>query len=221
MRAFLVVLFLLTSVKAYADSFIDDRLNGLNTSTPVSGFSAGYTVAPEQWIGPRFTLPEQTRITEIGGFVSGTTLPFVVSILPQINGLPDISTTLATLTLSNNFPGTMAFESVSPNLLLGAGTYYAIFKPPTQELGQGGSLLSNIQDPGTEQILYSAVPGPAGVIRTALDAPVDWSDTALAVRLTGEVSVPEPATMSLLAIVLISAMLLHFKVARMRRSWTV
>ena len=173
MRAFLVVLFLLTSVKAYADSFIDDRLNGLNTSTPVSGFSAGYTIAPEQWVGPRFTLPEQTRITEIGGFVSGK-LPFVVSILPQINGLPDISTTLATLTLSNNFPGTMAFESVSPNLLLGAGTYYAFFKPQTQELGQGGMLLSNIQDPGTEQFLYSAVPGPIGLIRTAVDAPVDF-----------------------------------------------
>ena len=221
MRAFLVVLFLLTSVKAYADSFIDDRLNGLNTSTPVSGGWAGYTVAPEQWIGPRFTLPEQTRITEIGGFVFGR-LPFVVSILPQINGLPDISTTLATLTLSNNFPtGTMAFESVSPNLLLGAGTYYAIFKPPTQELGQGGVLLSILQDPGTEQVLYSAVPGPVGLIRTALDAPVDWSDTRLAVRITGEGSVPEPATISLFAIGLISAMLLHFKVARMRRSWTV
>ena len=77
------------------------RLNGLNTSTPVSGFWAGFTIAPEQWVGPRFTLPEQTRITEIGGFVFGR-LPFVVSILPQINGLPDISTTLATLTLSNN-----------------------------------------------------------------------------------------------------------------------
>ena len=141
MRAFLVALILLTSVKAYADSFIDDRLNGLNTSTPVSGGWDGFTIAPEQWVGPRFTLPEQTRITEIGGFVFGR-LPFVVSILPQINGPPDISTTLATLTLSNNFPtGTMAFESVSPNLLLGAGTYYAIFKPHTAELGEGGGAI--------------------------------------------------------------------------------
>jgi len=220
MRALLVALILLTSVKAYADSFIDDRLNGLNTSTPVSGGWAGYTVAPEEWIGPRFTLPEQTRITEIGGFVWGR-LPFVVSILPQLNGLPDISTTLATLTLSNNFPtGTMAFESVSPNLLLGAGTYYAIFKPPTQELGQGGVLLSNIQN-ADEQVLFSAVPGPVGVIRTALDTPVDWSAAALAVRITGEVSVPEPATISLFAIGLIPAMLFHFNAVRMRRSWTV
>ena len=220
MRAFLVVLFLLTSVKAYADSFsfIDDRLNGLNTSTPASGFWAGFTIAPEQWVGPRFTLPEQTRITEIGAFVFGR-LPFVVSILPQINGLPDISTTLATLTLSNNFPtGTMAFESVSPNLLLGAGTYYAIFKPHTAELGEGGVLLSNIQDPGTEHILYSAKPGPIGLIRTAVDAPVDFPGAALAVRLTGEVSVPEPATISLFAIGLIPAMLFHFNAARMRRS---
>jgi hypothetical protein len=219
MRAFLVILFLLTSVKAYADSFIDDRLNGLNTSTPVSGFWAGFGIEPEVWIGPRFTLREQTRLTEIGVFVTHFGPLPVVSILPQINGVPDISTTLATLTLSNNFPtGTMAFESVSPNLLLGAGTYYAIFKPQGAEFD--GILLSNIQDPGTEQILYRAVPGPGGFIRIDQNLVVD-EPAALAVRLTGEVSVPEPATISLFAIGLIPAMLFHLDAARMKRSWTV
>lgn len=129
MRALLVILILLTSVKAHAITIVDG-LNGLNTGNDVSVFgTGGYPVNPDQLIGPRFTLSEPTRITEVGGFidVGGQGSPLEVQIRTQINGLP--GSLIASFPLSNDNQVTLLhFESASPNLALAAGTYYALLR---------------------------------------------------------------------------------------------
>lgn len=123
----------------------------LGTATPTTQFSlfgsGGQTIYSAQSLGPEFTLTESTTITEIGGFVNSQSLnlPFTVEIRPSLNDGPDPNTVLATYTLSHdNDPFVVSYESATMNLILGAGTYFALFASQGDD---GGYLLASASDP--------------------------------------------------------------------------
>jgi hypothetical protein len=127
-------------------------LDTLGAASPTQTFSifgtAGSTIAPSAYTGPRFTLSKRTTITEIGGFMNNCksivlgvtdcpdTRPFLAQIRPALAGGPDPSTVLATFQLSHDAnPLVMSYESVAPNYTLDAGTYYALFVPQGADQG--------------------------------------------------------------------------------------
>ena len=107
--------------------------------------SGGTSILPTQFIGPRFTLTQSAVLSEIGGFINRFTppspqcanpLPFEVQIRPQLGDSPDPNTVIASFTLSDdNDTSVWSYESVSVNLALPAGTYFAVFASPTCEVG--------------------------------------------------------------------------------------
>ena len=124
----------------------------LGTATPTTTFNfaggGGQGIFAEQKVGPRFVLTQPTVITEIGGIVNNCktilagvpqcpdTAPLVVQIVPLVDGLPDVQNVLATFVLSHdNDPLTFSYESVNPNLQLGAGTYFAPFGAQNEDVG--------------------------------------------------------------------------------------
>lgn len=92
MRAVLVALILLTSVKAHAVGYtIVDGLGGFNPSIDYGRGGAGaYPIGNNQWVGPRFTLSAPTRITEVGGFVNVLQQghPLEIQMRREIDSLP-------------------------------------------------------------------------------------------------------------------------------------
>ena len=132
-----------------ADVAILDTLGAATPSTTFSALGAGgQSVFSSQFAGPRIDLAEPMTITEIGGFVNNCasivggvpqcpgTLPFTVQIRPSVNGAPDPSTILATFVLSHdNDPLVISFESVSTNVTLGPGAYFALFAPQGDDAG--------------------------------------------------------------------------------------
>jgi len=132
-----------------SDTFtIVDTLGAATPSTTfakITGSSLGFWhIQFFFFVGPKFTLTEETEITEIGGFIDvfEGTLPVVVQIRPtDANGFPDLTSVLATFVLSNdNDPSLISYEFATPNLTLGAGTYWALFALPD---GGEASLLIN------------------------------------------------------------------------------
>ena len=72
--------------------------------------------------------------------------PFVVQIRAAINGVPDSSSIIASFALSNDGdPLLVSYESVQPNFVLAAGTFYALFA--TQSADSGGGLLGTASSP--------------------------------------------------------------------------
>jgi hypothetical protein len=135
-----------------------DALGAASPATHFSVFgSSGWTINSSQIVGPEFTLTQTTTITEIGGFVNNCasidegspqcpgTVPFKVQIRPSRNGIPDPATVLASFTLSHDDdPLVISYESVSPNLTLGPGRYFALFAPQGSDTG---FLLDSATDP--------------------------------------------------------------------------
>jgi hypothetical protein len=116
----------------------------LGAATPATTFSflgsGGWSLSANELLGPQFTLTAPTLITEIGGFLNNcnavilgvpqcpTTMPLVVQIRPSVNGAPDPATVLGTFVLSHdNQPLVVSYESTTPNVVLPAGTYFALF----------------------------------------------------------------------------------------------
>ena len=145
-------------VPASADNIIT-IVDNLGTATPSTQFSTssgirGLSIFSLQNVGPGFTLTEPTIITEIGGFVEQCSLvagrqqcpalPFVVQIRPSTNnGVPDPSTVLASFPLPRDYdPSVTTYESVSINLLLQPGSYFALFAPQGNYTGFGFLLAS-------------------------------------------------------------------------------
>jgi hypothetical protein len=136
-------------------------LNSLGTATPSTKFSdsgSGAFVAYGQpnydFIGPEFTLANTTVITEIGAFLNfctdvpqcGTSLPSTVQIRRSVNGVPDSTSVLATFLLSqDNDPRIYSFESAQPNLILEAGSYFALIAP---QAGRTVDILGNAESGG-------------------------------------------------------------------------
>jgi hypothetical protein len=126
-----------------------DTLGAATPATRFSSFgSGGTTISSFQLPGPAFTLTQPAVINQIGGFVDNCkqiinfvplcpqTSPLTVQIRPSNNGVPDLSTVLATFVLSHdNDPLNISFESVDVNLLLPAGNYFALFAPQGQDVG--------------------------------------------------------------------------------------
>ncbi len=120
-------------------------IDSLGAATPATQFSifgsGGVSILDFQFVGPKFTLTQQTTLTEIGAFVNCgipqcSTLPFTVQIRPSTNGVPDASTVLASFVLSNdNNPFVVSYESVVVNLLLEPGTYFGLFAPQGTDEG--------------------------------------------------------------------------------------
>jgi hypothetical protein len=129
------------------DTAILDTLGAATPDTTFGVFgSGGMVIASSQLVGPRFMVNEDTVITEIGAFLNNCAsigggvpqcpdaLPLTVQIRPSVAGLPDPSTVLATLVLSHDDdPLLVSYESVSPNLKLGPGEYFALFAPQQEQ----------------------------------------------------------------------------------------
>lgn len=136
-----------------ATATIVDTLGAATPTTKFSVFgSGGVSIFGSQFVGPEFSLTEPTTITEIGGFVNNgvpenpSPPPFVVQIRAAINGVPDSSSIIASFALSNDGdPLLVSYESVQPNFVLAAGTFYALFA--TQSADSGGGLLGTASSP--------------------------------------------------------------------------
>jgi hypothetical protein len=146
-----------------SDAAIVDTLGAATPDTTFSGEGAGgQGIDASQLVGPRFTLTEETVITEIGGFVNNCrsivggvpqcpgTLPFTVQIRPSTgSGVPHLSRVLATMVLSHDDdPLVFSYESASTDLILKQGTYFALFAPQQDD---AGTLLSAAQIPFSYQ----------------------------------------------------------------------
>jgi probable HAF family extracellular repeat protein len=65
-----------------------------------------------------------------------------------MNGFPDPLIVLGEFILSNNNDAEItSYESVDPNVILGPGTYFALFAPQTAEINDVGVLLSSASNP--------------------------------------------------------------------------
>jgi hypothetical protein len=196
-RLFLVAVALITSAgfsgaSASAGTFtIVDTLAPATSATTFSLFgSSGYTIIPSQIVGPRFTLTDTTVVTEIGGFIDMFGFPppaAEVQIRPEVGGVPG-DPVLATFVMSSDGDMfTISYESASPNLVLGAGTYFAMFAPQ----GDGeGFLLGFASDPFVYQ---------PGVTTLAFGSAV--GDAPAAVRILGETPNARALLVNLLAVV--------------------
>jgi hypothetical protein len=174
-------------------------LNSLTAATPSTQFStsgsAGTSILPTQFVGPKFTLTQPTTITEIGAFVNNcisiiggvplcpNTLPLTVQIRPAISlGVPNASVMLASFVLSHdNDPLTISYESAATNLLLQPGSYFALFAP--QGADQGFLLAS-----ATVPFSYGAGLIEMGALNP-LTSNANVSQQFGAVRILGETSV--------------------------------
>jgi probable HAF family extracellular repeat protein len=140
-------------------------VDNLGVATPSTQFgapgSAGLTISPRQFVGPQFILTAPTLITEIGGFLEKVSqiidgvlvlpspLPFKVQIRPaDMNGFPDPIIVLSEFILStDNDIEIISYESVAPNIILGPGTYFALFTPQTSPINDVGRLLDFATNP--------------------------------------------------------------------------
>lgn len=129
-----------TSSASAAGTFtILDTLGAATPTTSFSVFGSGGTgISPSQNLGPQFTLGQDTLVTEIGAFINmhnDLALPPLIQIRPAVNGLPGASV-VGTFVMSNDGdPFTVSYESATPNLMLEAGTYFALFAPQGTDEG--------------------------------------------------------------------------------------
>ena len=195
-------------------------IDTLGVATPATRFDPGGGSGPAfgfvfstrfLLFGPAFTLTRSTRLTEIGGFVEPCIQNFIsvncpdlsarVQIHPAVNGVPDASDILAAFDLSNDRdPELVSYESVTPNLLLAPGNYFALFTSPRPDLS--GYVLGTALGPpvGENPFSYRSL----STLSAQLDATTGTSDIFVgdgAVRIIGVV-VPEPSTLSLFAVAL-------------------
>jgi hypothetical protein len=139
-----------TSSAWASDTFaVVDTLGAATPTTTFSVFgSSGNSIFGSQLVGPKFELAQPTVITEIGAFLNNCesivggvpqcpgTLPFIVQIRPSLDGMPDPSRVLATFVLSHDDdPLLISYESVSADVSLTAGTYFALFVPQHADAG--------------------------------------------------------------------------------------
>ena len=162
-----------------------DTLGAASPTTTFSVFgSGGWVVSANEILGPKFTLAQPTVITEIGGFLSTgffgeSTLPLVVEIRPSVGDAPDLGSVLGTFALSSdNQPLVISYESTSPNIVLPAGEYFALF---AAQDGGGGIMLQTASIPFT----YRAGLSPFGFVNVLTGATRASPGEYGAVRILG------------------------------------
>ena len=177
-----------------AETVVVDSIGDLPTSTRFDQrHTGGFPLNERLSAGPEFMLTQPTTIIEIGGYVESCygmsrgkliepcdPVPAVtVNIHPQSNGKPDITTVIASYTLSNDTDRTLvSYESVKVNLTLPPGTYYAIFNNPSRY----GLLMSQGFYPN-KQYLCRVIP----MVQVYKDLPVSSSSRQyIAVRILKE-----------------------------------
>lgn len=125
-----------------------DTLGAASPATTFSVFgSGGPAIFGSQLVGPRFTLSGPAWITEVGAFVNNcktifmgvpqcpATRPFVVQIRPSFGGVPG-PLSVASFPLSHDSdPLTVSYERAAPDLILGPGSYFALFAPQGEDAG--------------------------------------------------------------------------------------
>jgi hypothetical protein len=135
-----------------------DALNGRDPAASLTVFgTSGISVLPAQHSGPEFVLAAPTVITEIGAFANNcgeisagvpncpNASPLMVEIRPANDGRPDPNIVIASFSLTDDLdPLVMSYESVHLNLLLPAGTYFALFAPATP--ADAGVILGTTND---------------------------------------------------------------------------
>ena len=190
MRVLLIhscILGLATSLAAADPITILDTLNGLD---PATGFdvlgSTGVGLHSDIEIGPVIVLAQETRLTEIGGYMNvwagdtTVTLPIVVRVHASLeNGLPDPDQVIA----SYEFPvdadtSVSSFQSIPVELTLSAGTYFVLFKTQGTNFG---AILGAAMNPQPYQAGLSQL-RCLGSLCGAWDQPVN-----VAFRILGEV----------------------------------
>ena len=115
-----------------------NTLGNFSTSTemPVAGVG-GLSAARYQAIGPRIILSEPTVISEIGALALSP-LPMLVQVRRASNGVPDPTEVIASYLLPHRRPPAFRYESLNPNLLLPAGTYFVLYLAQPNFYTEGG-----------------------------------------------------------------------------------
>lgn len=194
-------LFIFASVNAGAGATVSiaDTLGAATPATHFSVFGAtGFIFFSAHHVGPVFTLTKPTTLTEIGAFVNTCAVtsvpicpaapPLTIQIRPAPTDVSDASTVLASFVLSSdNDPLLVSFESVSVNLPLKPGTYFATVSP--QNVDPNNNDVGLLLGGATSPFNYTA-----GLIDVAVFFPFDGAsgvhaDTPAAVRILGETNV--------------------------------
>ncbi len=167
-------------------------VDSLGAATPAVTFetpgSWGDTIFDQQNAGPMFSLADPTLVTEIGGFLSyirpPLRPPLRVEIRPTVDGVPDVSTVLATfeLPISGTEP-TVSYVAVTPGVVLPPGTYFAMFAP---QAGDVGSLLGGASVP----FEYRAGSTPMGYLNAIEGTSSASPGMYVAVRILGRALLP-------------------------------
>jgi hypothetical protein len=160
----------------------------LGAATPAVTFDApgswGDTIFDQQNAGPLFSLADPTCVTEIGGFLSHDRAPLRVEIRPSVDGVPDVSTVLATFELPA--PGTeptFSYVAVTPGVVLPPGAYFAMFAP---QAGGVASLLGGASVP----FEYRAGSTPMGYLNAVEGTSSVSPGMYVAVRILGRALPP-------------------------------
>ncbi len=186
-----------TQAHAAADPIIDT----LGGATPTTQFSilghGGVAIRSTQFVGPQFSLTQPTVLTEIGGFLNNATGsgPFTVRIYRSKDGLPDPHALVTTLPLSHDKdPLIVSYESVATHVVIGPGTYFALFAPQDGDGGEG-DLLAAARTPFD----FRAGPTTLACLGTSCSSQTVFEGFA-ALRILGEPvkPSPKPASLSLL-----------------------
>jgi hypothetical protein len=182
-------------------------IDTLGTATASSTFDIhgtfGQGIGSGEVVGPAFTLSAPTLITEIGGLIGNcfpnagvytcSPFPFVVNVVGSNNDVPDVSKLLASILLpaatKNPF---IYYQSVNPNLILGSGTYFALF---TSLFDSNGVILGGASNGGPN--FYLAGQLQLGILFSGLDPRT--TEGRAAVRILGE-PVPEPSQFVLMVV---------------------
>jgi len=160
----------------------------LGAATPAVTFgvpgSGGVTIYDRQNAGPLFSVAERTLVTEIGGFFAYNRAPLRVEIRPSVDGVPDVSTVLATFELPMSGTGpTVSYVAVTPGVVLPPGTYFAMFASQT---GDVGSLLGTASVP----FEYRAGSTPMGFLDAIEGTSSASPSEYIAVRILGRALPP-------------------------------
>jgi hypothetical protein len=179
----------------------------LETATPGPPPTTAIGVGGIQWLGARLTIAQTVLVDHIGCNLSGAGTVFGAIVpLSGLTGLPpsppDQIVSYALAGTSFNAPGTLSDVSVPLSLTLGPGSYGVVFGIGLFGSSGGANLSTN--NVATSQASFFAM-DPAGPNNSLiwLDRP-DLNATPLRIFVTGTRIVPEPSSLIMASLGLLS-----------------